>query len=169
MGVLWTNRLERPTFPRPRRARDDHVTDSETRDLERELGDRYQIVRALGRGAFGAVYLGRERLLHRLVAIKVLHAERAWSDEERERLLREARTIANLSHPAIIPLLAFDETPSTVFMVMPYVGGETPADDVAPRVRLIDFGAAAFPMRDAGVNARHETWEPPSSWRRSRH
>jgi eukaryotic-like serine/threonine-protein kinase len=94
------------------------VTELETREVERELGDRYQIVRALGRGAFGAVYLARERLLHRMVAIKVLHADRAWSDEERERLLREARTIANLSHPAIIPLLAFGETPNTVFMVM---------------------------------------------------
>ncbi|HKW46549.1 MAG TPA: serine/threonine-protein kinase, partial [Gemmatimonadaceae bacterium] len=186
------------------------MTEQEIRELERELGDRYQFVRALGRGAFGAVYLARERLLHRMVAIKVLHAERAWSDEERERLRREARTLANLSHPAIISLLAFGETPSTVYMVMPYVSGETlagvlaregrlhadearrilieitdalgyahsegvlhrdlkpenilleragsPGDDAPPRVRLIDFGVAAFPMRDAGVNVRHETW-----------
>ena len=85
------------------------MTEPETGEIERELGDRYQIVRALGRGAFGAVYLARERLLHRMVAIKVLQAERAWSDEERDRLLREARTIANLSDPAIIPLRYGDD------------------------------------------------------------
>src|SRR6185503_16559696 len=64
--------------------------------VERQLGNRYQIIRTLGTGAFGAVYLARERDLHRLVAIKVLRRDRAWSDEERERLLREARTLANL-------------------------------------------------------------------------
>ena len=108
--------------------------DSERIDVERELGDKYQIVRALGRGAFGAVYLARERQLHRLVAIKVLREERVTSDEERSRLLREARTVAHLSHPAIVPLLAFGETARAVYMVMPYVGGEA----VAARVERGD-------------------------------
>ena len=186
---------------------------AELRQVERELGDRYTIVRTLGRGAFGAVYLGREKQLHRLVAIKVLHAERAWSEDERARMLREARTVANLSHPAIVPLLAFGETATSVHMVMPYVAGETLAnvlrtterldptearrilievadalayahgegvlhrdikpenilleragavgDDVPPRVRLIDFGVAAFPGRDQGIGATYETWGTP--------
>jgi predicted permease len=191
-----------------------HHEEPERQEIERELGDRYQIVRVLGRGAFGAVYLARERQLHRLVAIKALHAERAWSDDERAGLLREARTVANLSHPAIVPLLGFGETTNTVYMVMPYVSGETLAgrlargdqftadevrrilievadalayahgegvlhqdlkpenvfleragavgdDDVPPRVRLIDFGVAAFPGRDAGVGARSEAWGTP--------
>ncbi|MEP6496263.1 MAG: ADOP family duplicated permease [bacterium] len=182
--------------------------------VERELGNRYQIIRTLGAGAFGAVYLARERDLHRLVAIKVLRGDRAWSDDERERLLREARTIANLSHPAVVPLLAFGVgTSGMVYMVMPYVSGQTLADRLAhdepfdadevrrilieladalayvhgegvlhrdlkpenvlleragavddhipPRVRLIDFGVAAFPMRDPGVNATRETWGTP--------
>ncbi|MEP6494473.1 MAG: ADOP family duplicated permease [bacterium] len=187
--------------------------DEERANIERRLGDRYQIIRTLGSGAFGAVYLGRERELHRLVAIKVLRADRAWSPEERERLVREARTVANLSHPAVVPLLTFGESQGTVYMVMPYVSGETLADrlqrnepfdadevrrilieiadalayvhgegvlhrdlkpenvlleragavddHVPPRVRLIDFGVAAFPMRDLGVNARYETWGTP--------
>src|SRR5205085_5573921 len=99
--------------------------DEERATIERQLGDRYQIVRTLGSGAFGAVYLARERDLHRLVAIKVLRADRAWSDEERARLLREARTLANLSHPAVVPLLAFGESDGVVYMVMPYVSGQT--------------------------------------------
>ena len=83
------------------------MTEDDRAAVERELGNRYQIVRTLGAGAFAAVYLAREQDLHRLVAIKVLRGDRAWSDDERERLLREARTIANLSHPAVVPLLAF--------------------------------------------------------------
>lgn len=184
----------------------------ELRAIERELGEAYQIVRVLGRGAFGAVYLARERRLHRSVAIKALRADRA-SEDDRVRLLREARTIANLSHPAIVPLLSFGESAGTVYMVMPYIGGETLAerlereprldprevrrilievadalayahgegvlhrdlkpenvllepagaidDEVPPRVRLIDFGVAAFPMRDPGVLAQAERWGTP--------
>ena len=105
-----------------------HDDEAERREVERELGDHYQLVRTLGRGAFGAVYLARERRLHRLVAVKVLHAGRAGSADERARLLREARTVAQLSHPAILPLLAFGETASSVYMVMPFVGGDTLAD-----------------------------------------
>src|SRR3954464_11851176 len=91
--------------------------------VERQFGNRYQIIRTLGAGAFGTVYLARERDLHRLVAIKVLRGDRVRSDDDRERLLREARTIANLSHPAVVPLLAFGEAKEMVFMVMPYVSG----------------------------------------------
>ncbi len=176
------------------------------------LGDRYQIVRRLGAGAFGAVYLAREIQLHRLVAIKVLHTERASNAAERERFLREARTVGQLSHPALVPLLAFGESAHAVYMVMPFVAGESlsrvlqetprldadsvrrilievcdaiayahaqgvlhrdikpdnllleapaPGDDAPPRVRIIDFGVAAFPTRDLGVGAATETWGTP--------
>ena len=54
------------------------MTEDDRAAVERALGDRYQIIRDL----------------HRLAAIKVLGSDRAWSDAERERLLREARTIA---------------------------------------------------------------------------
>ncbi|MDQ6828792.1 MAG: ADOP family duplicated permease, partial [Gemmatimonadota bacterium] len=101
---------------------------ADVREIEREIGGQYQIIRTLGRGAFGAVYLARELQLHRVVAIKVVHANRSDRADERARLLREARTLANLSHPAIIPVLAFGETDNLVYMVMPYVGGETLAD-----------------------------------------
>lgn len=198
----------------------EEAEEAERRAVECDLGGRYQIVRRLGRGAFGAVYLARERLLHRTVAIKVLHAEHARSAAERERLLREARTVAALSHPAILPILAFGETERAVYLVMPHVGGASLADrlreaaaagaggvggegrlppsevrrvlveladalayahaqgvlyrdlkpenvllehapgmdDDPPRVRLIDFGVAAFRTRDLGMGAREEVW-----------
>jgi predicted permease len=109
--------------------RDRHV-------LNEQLGGAYQIVRELGRGAFATVYLARERVLHRLVAIKVLHLERAVSDEERERFMREARTAAHLDHPGVVPILAFGETPTTMYMVMRYIDGESLADRLKRETRL---------------------------------
>jgi predicted permease len=101
-----------------------------------ELDAQYQIVRELGRGAFARVYLARERVLHRLVAIKVLEGERAADERERERFLREARTAAHLDHPGIVPVLGFGETGSTMYIVMRYVDGETIAGRLARDGRL---------------------------------
>ncbi|MFN2566660.1 MAG: ADOP family duplicated permease [Gemmatimonadaceae bacterium] len=111
-----------------------HELDREA--LNQELGGAYQIVRELGRGAFATVYLARERVLHRLVAIKVLRLERAVSEEERERFMREARTAAHLDHPGIVPVLAFGETPTTMYMVMRYIDGESLADRLKRESRL---------------------------------
>ena len=90
-----------------------------------DLTNQYEIIRELGRGAFATVYLARERVLHRLVAIKVLKLDLATSDVERARFVREARAVAHLDHPGIVPLLGFGETPSTMYIVMRYIGGES--------------------------------------------
>src|SRR5918992_4756656 len=113
------------------------MADDPDRDaLNEQLGGAYQIVRELGRGAFATVYLARERVLHRLVAIKVLKLERAVSDADREQFMREARTAAHLDHPGIVPILAFGETPTTMYMVMRYVDGESLADRIEREKRL---------------------------------
>src|SRR5271168_2101458 len=64
---------------------------------------RYRIVRILGRGAFGVVYLGYDEHLTRPVAVKVPHAERISSPADAARYLEEARLVAGLSHPNIVP------------------------------------------------------------------
>lgn len=64
------------------------------RAIERALGAQYDVLRLIGRGGMGAVYLARERLLERLVAVKVLPHEAATQHGGRERFLREARTAA---------------------------------------------------------------------------
>jgi predicted permease len=94
-------------------------------NLEQEFGGQYRVVRELGRGAFGAVYLARDRALHRLVAIKVLHHARSGDPIERERFLREARTAAQLDHPGIVPLIGIGETARLTWMVMPFASGES--------------------------------------------
>ena len=93
--------------------------------LEAALGAQYDIVRLIGKGGMGAVYLGHERLLDRPVAIKVLPHESADAADARDRFLREARIAARLTHPNIVPLFSFGEAGKTLFYVMGYIEGES--------------------------------------------
>jgi serine/threonine-protein kinase len=97
------------------------------------LAGRYSIVRELGRGGMGVVYLAHEVHLDRLVAIKLLPPEHAQRSERRERFLREARLAAKLSHPHIVSIHAVDEVDGFVFYVMAYIDGETLADRIRSR------------------------------------
>jgi eukaryotic-like serine/threonine-protein kinase len=103
----------------------------ELRQVAMHLGDNYQVVRELGKGGMGVVFLARDIALHRLVAIKVLKHELAGSEDHRERFRREARMTARLSHPNIVPVHTFGEIGEFVFIVMKYVHGES----LAVRVR----------------------------------
>ena len=103
---------------------------AEARDLDaeliaRELVHEFQIVRLLGKGAMGSVYLARDLALHRVVAIKVLRWDLAASEDDCERFRREARTTGQLAHPSIVPLHSFGESPNLMYMVMRYVPGES--------------------------------------------
>ena len=102
------------------------------RTLELALGQQYEIVRPLGQGGMGAVYLARERSLERFVAIKVLRPELAEAHDGRERFRREARIAAQLSHPGIVPLHTFGEVGGIWYFVMGYVRGTS----LAERLRL---------------------------------
>ena len=75
----------------------------------------------------GSVYLARERLLERLVAVKVLRSELVHGDA-RERFIREARTAARLTHPFIVPLYSFGQADDTLFYIMGFVEGESLED-----------------------------------------
>ena len=66
-------------------------------------GTRYRLLDEIGRGGMGVVYEAEDEALGRRVAVKVLAAELA-SSTEAERLRREARTVARLEHPGIVPV-----------------------------------------------------------------
>ena len=90
--------------------------------------DRYALIRPLGRGGMGAVYLARDQRLDRDVAIKVSNAITADSDLD-ERLRQEAQVLARLEHPGIVPVhdagLLAD---GRAFYVMKLVRGRTLAE-----------------------------------------
>jgi hypothetical protein len=104
--------------------------------LESALGQQYEIVRPLGRGGMGAVYLARERALERFVAIKVLRPDLADAQDARERFRREARIAAQLSHPGILPLHTFGEVGGLWYFVMAYVRGVSLAERLRVEGRL---------------------------------
>ncbi len=85
-----------------------------------KLGSRYEVVRELGRGGMGVVYLARDPLLDRDVAIKVIAS---LSPERKERFLREARVIAKMDHPGIVSVHDLGEHEDGLFFVMPFVPG----------------------------------------------
>ena len=91
--------------------------------LETKLQGQYRLVRLLGRGGMGAVYLARDLTLEREVAIKVVKTD-SDAPEVYDRLRREAKTAARLSHPNIVPLHAFGEVEGMPYFVMGYVRGE---------------------------------------------
>src|SRR5437762_12044621 len=78
------------------------ANDVRRRLLEDTLGAQYEILRLLGQGGAGTVYLACERLLERLVAIKVLRSELV-SPDTKERCVREARSAAKLMHASSVP------------------------------------------------------------------
>src|SRR3954465_3994129 len=65
---------------------------------------RYRVERVLGKGGFGLVYLAHDEQLSRPVAIKVPHAQLVVQAGDAEAYLAEARAVANLDHPNIVPV-----------------------------------------------------------------
>ncbi len=120
--------------------------------------DRFEIVRVLGKGGMGTVYLARDPRLGRSVALKILNAEELGADDRRARFLREARTAAAIRHPNVATIYEVDETPDDrPFIVMEYCEGETLAQRL--RRRPIEAGEFLSIARQiaAGVAAAHET------------
>ena len=77
----------------------------EREQIVEHLSAQFQVVREIGRGGMGVVFLARDIALHRLVAIKVLRQEFASSEEHRERFRREARMTARLEVGVPVPRL----------------------------------------------------------------
>ena len=92
------------------------------------LNDRYEMQQRIGRGGMADVYLARDILLDRLVAIKVLFPEYATDPAFVERFRREAQSAANLNHPNIVSVYDWGRSNNTYFMAMEYVPGRTLAE-----------------------------------------
>ena len=89
---------------------------------------RYELHRQLGRGGMAEVFLARDQLLDRPVAMKVLFPEFATDPAFVERFRREATAAANLNHPNIVGVYDWGEADGTYFIVMEYVDGRTLSD-----------------------------------------
>ena len=98
--------------------------ESRTGEAPEQLGE-FRILRELGRGGMGVVYLARDTVLDRLVALKVLGSHLAGSSAAIERFRHEARAVAALNHPSIVPIFRAAEERGIAYLAMEYVEGET--------------------------------------------
>ncbi|TFG54868.1 MAG: hypothetical protein E4H35_06730, partial [Candidatus Aminicenantes bacterium] len=89
--------------------------------LQGQKVGKYEVIRSLGSGGFGSVYLAKDTWLDIKVAIKVPHKQSA----ELYKLLKEPRLQAALSHPNIVRMLAAEKEKNVFFMVMEYIKGPT--------------------------------------------
>src|SRR3954447_20575792 len=107
---------------------------------------RYELHRQLGRGGMAEVFLARDQLLDRPVAVKALFTEFASDPAFVQRFRREATAAANLNHPNIVGVYDWGETEGTYFIVMEYVDGRSLSEvlrDEGPLHpdRVADIGA----------------------------
>jgi predicted Ser/Thr protein kinase len=88
------------------------------------IADRYELEELVGTGGMSSVWRARDRLLERNVALKVLHAHYSDDAEYVDRFLREARAVAQLSHPHIVTVIDRGEDDGRQYIVFEYVAGE---------------------------------------------
>jgi predicted Ser/Thr protein kinase len=100
----------------------------------RVLG-QYTIVRELGRGGMGRVYLAKDGRLGRMVALKAVSSAFTLDSSHRDRLRREAHAAANLAHPGICTVYALEEIDGDVFLATEFVEGRTLRDEIRSGVR----------------------------------
>jgi serine/threonine-protein kinase len=110
------------------------------------LNGRYELHRRVGRGGMAEVYLARDRLLDRLVAIKILFPEFATDPSFVARFRREAQAAANLNHPNIVGVYDWGKERGTYYIVMEFVDGQTVSE-------ILRNEGPIEPKRAAGIAA----------------
>jgi hypothetical protein len=97
------------------------------------IADRYELEELVGSGGMSSVFKARDRLLERNVALKILHAHYAEDGDTIERFRREARAVAQLSHPNIVTVIDRGEEDGRQFIVFEFVDGHTLKEIVEER------------------------------------
>jgi eukaryotic-like serine/threonine-protein kinase len=110
------------------------------------FSNRYEIQRGIARGGMAEVYLARDQLLDRPVAVKVLFEEYARDPSFVERFRREAQSAANLNHPNIVAIYDWGQERGTYFIVMEYVRGRSLRD-------VVQVNGPFSPRRTAEIGA----------------
>jgi tRNA A-37 threonylcarbamoyl transferase component Bud32 len=135
------------------------------------IGGRYRLDARIGRGGMSTVYRAFDVVLERPVAIKLMHREIAADADQLERFRREARSVAQLSHPHVVTVIDAGEEPpahgdvdaaangasGTPYIVFEYVDGETLKDVIRREGSLEITQALAYAIEIArALDAAHE-------------
>ncbi|MEX2114370.1 MAG: protein kinase [Pirellulales bacterium] len=104
---------------------------------------RFEIVRELGRGGYGIVFLAHDSDMARDVALKLPRPEALVTPDLRRRFLREAQAAGRLDHPHILPVFEVGEDGGLCYLVSPYCRGPSLASWIAEQQQPVDARAAA--------------------------
>ncbi len=121
--------------PRPS-SPDEPFDETVVREKQVVLEGKWSVKQKLGEGGMGAVYLAHDVALDRPVAIKMLSPALSRHEEVVTRFEREARLLAKLEHPNLVPIYGVGRRGATPFIVMKYLEGQTLADLLHDRSRL---------------------------------
>src|SRR6059058_5167958 len=98
--------------------------------LGTSLNGRYRLEARIGSGGMSTVYRALDETLERQVAVKLMSREVASDSDELQRFRREARAVAQLSHPHIVGVIDAGEDDGCPYIVLEYVEGETLKDRI---------------------------------------
>jgi len=116
----------------------------------------YQVLREIGRGGMGVVYLARDARLERDVAIKSLPKDLAQDAVRLERFELEAKTMASLNHPNVAGIHGVEEQGGSRFLVLEFVDGESLADRLDRGPIPVDEAIELATQIAAGIEAAHD-------------
>ncbi len=127
--------------------------------LGTSLNGRYRLEARIGAGGMSTVYRALDSTLERQVAVKLMNREVASDSDQLERFRREARAVAQLSHPHIVGVIDAGEDDGRPYIVLEYVEGETLKDRIRRLGRLPITEALAYAIEIAralgAAHARH--------------
>jgi tRNA A-37 threonylcarbamoyl transferase component Bud32 len=116
---------------------------------------RYRLEELVGQGGMAVVYRATDELLGRTVAVKVIRPSYAEDTQFLDRFLQEARLVAGLDHPNILPVFDFGEQNGSPYLVLPFLRGGTLAERLDGRRQPLPQVAAWLVQLGAALDAAH--------------
>ncbi|MCM3871636.1 MAG: protein kinase [Pyrinomonadaceae bacterium] len=104
---------------------------SQSNGLEGDVISHYRVLSRIGAGGMGEVYLAQDTTLERTVALKILPADMAASEQRMGRFIQEAKTASALNHPNIITIHEIGQAESVLFIATEFIEGETLREQLA--------------------------------------
>jgi serine/threonine protein kinase len=122
-----------------------------------DIGKRYRVLRVLGRGGMGTVYLVEDRQLHRQVALKLIRSEIAESEAVIERFKREIHLSSQVTHRNVLRVYDLGEAEGVSYLTMQYIEGDDLASVLKKEKRLpVARIVSIFRQICEGLGAAHE-------------